>query len=152
MDNFYKTDEWKQLKRKVLTRDNRTCRYCGQQAFTADHVKPRSKGGADELFNLVASCVSCNQWFNDMDFLCVEDKVEYYRSKYHQSVRSKVKEYRQQFKDCVDKESRDRLKRKTLKSGGRTRQTSRPYYCLECGRTSNRGKKWITKTLCDKCG
>ena len=39
----------------------RPCYYCGlTPASTIDHIKPRSKGGADEPYNMVAACESCN--------------------------------------------------------------------------------------------
>lgn len=53
------------LRFKVLARDNYTCRYCGAKApgvvLHVDHVVPRSRGGRDELGNLVAACQACNQ-------------------------------------------------------------------------------------------
>lgn len=36
------------------------CVYCGEHADTKDHVIPLSKGGADDLDNLVPSCLACN--------------------------------------------------------------------------------------------
>jgi 5-methylcytosine-specific restriction endonuclease McrA len=44
----------------VLRRDKRTCVYCGRTADTVDHVLPRSRGGGDTWFNLVAACQACN--------------------------------------------------------------------------------------------
>ncbi|MDD4865679.1 MAG: HNH endonuclease [Mycobacterium sp.] len=44
----------------VLRRDANTCVYCGRRAETVDHVLPKSRGGAEDWFNLVASCQSCN--------------------------------------------------------------------------------------------
>ncbi|GAA0567383.1 HNH endonuclease [Paractinoplanes ferrugineus] len=44
----------------VLTRDHRTCAYCGAGASTIDHVLPRSRGGANEWTNTVAACGRCN--------------------------------------------------------------------------------------------
>lgn len=39
------------------------CFYCGATPdyFEVDHVHPKSRGGTDELTNLVLSCVACNQ-------------------------------------------------------------------------------------------
>ncbi len=55
---------WYKLRFAVLARDEFTCRYCGKQAPEAqlhiDHVTPRSKGGMDEMDNLVVACVECN--------------------------------------------------------------------------------------------
>jgi len=51
------------LRQQVLTRDNNTCRACGfhcELTLQADHVIPRSAGGADTLENLQALCGFCN--------------------------------------------------------------------------------------------
>jgi 5-methylcytosine-specific restriction endonuclease McrA len=44
----------------VLSRDGHTCVYCVGRADTVDHLLPRSRGGGDTWFNLVAACQSCN--------------------------------------------------------------------------------------------
>lgn len=44
----------------VLRRDRHICVYCGGRADTIDHVLPRSRGGGDTWFNLVAACQPCN--------------------------------------------------------------------------------------------
>jgi 5-methylcytosine-specific restriction endonuclease McrA len=44
----------------VLRRDGHTCAYCCGRADTVDHLLPRSRGGGDTWFNLVAACRSCN--------------------------------------------------------------------------------------------
>jgi 5-methylcytosine-specific restriction endonuclease McrA len=61
IDPYYRTKEWRELRKSVLTRDHHHCRYCGAVARTADHVTPRSRGGADHPDNLVAVCRSCNK-------------------------------------------------------------------------------------------
>ena len=49
---------------EILKRDNSTCRYCGAKApgveLQVDHVHPVSRGGKNELENLVTSCRDCN--------------------------------------------------------------------------------------------
>ncbi len=45
----------------VLTRDGRTCGYCGGAATTIDHIVPRSRGGRNSWLNTVAACGGCNQ-------------------------------------------------------------------------------------------
>lgn len=54
------------LQRAVFARDGLRCRYCGfsrsdVKFFQIDHVIPISKGGCDELENLVVACKRCNQ-------------------------------------------------------------------------------------------
>jgi 5-methylcytosine-specific restriction endonuclease McrA len=46
--------------RTVLDRDNHVCHWCGREASTVDHVRPKVLGGTDDLTNLVAACRSCN--------------------------------------------------------------------------------------------
>lgn len=54
---------------KVLKRDNYTCQYCGRSApevkLEIDHQKPVSKGGTNDINNLVTSCRSCNRGKSD---------------------------------------------------------------------------------------
>lgn len=67
----------KNVRLAVFERDGYSCRYCGGvitrtrywhenasrwvALIHADHVIPRSKGGTDELANLVTSCGTCNR-------------------------------------------------------------------------------------------
>lgn len=50
--------------RNILVRDGHRCAYCGCpisiHSVTKDHVLPTSKGGKDDLLNVVASCYPCN--------------------------------------------------------------------------------------------
>lgn len=39
---------------------NHTCVYCGAPSEHVDHVLPVSKGGTNDLDNLVAACAACN--------------------------------------------------------------------------------------------
>jgi 5-methylcytosine-specific restriction endonuclease McrA len=50
--------------KNIWVREKGRCAYCGRtislRQVTKDHVHPRSKGGADTLLNVVASCEECN--------------------------------------------------------------------------------------------
>ncbi len=58
---------------KVWKRDNFRCKYCGLSLrigmsydyrntdITVDHVIAKSKGGSNEISNLVTACKDCNQ-------------------------------------------------------------------------------------------
>lgn len=49
---------------EVFKRDSFTCQYCGAKApdvtLHADHIVPVSKGGSDDILNLVTACQQCN--------------------------------------------------------------------------------------------
>lgn len=47
-------------RRGVFIRDDYACQYCGVPAENIDHVQPRSRNGAHEWENVVASCMRCN--------------------------------------------------------------------------------------------
>jgi hypothetical protein len=57
---YRSTAHWKKIRLQVLRRDAYTCAYCNGVADQVDHVYPKSKGGQDELDNLVAACKRCN--------------------------------------------------------------------------------------------
>ena len=44
----------------IFIRDFYTCQYCGKNAESIDHIKPKSKGGDHEWSNVVACCKKCN--------------------------------------------------------------------------------------------
>lgn len=52
-------------RRNVWLRDGGRCQYCARavttDAFTYDHVVPRSRGGGTSWQNIVVSCLPCNQ-------------------------------------------------------------------------------------------
>jgi 5-methylcytosine-specific restriction endonuclease McrA len=51
---------WDETRILVLDRDNWTCQACGKPLIgtdaTVDHVIPKSKGGSDDLWNLISLC------------------------------------------------------------------------------------------------
>lgn len=55
----------KSVRFEVFKRDKFTCQYCGASApdviLEVDHLKPVSKGGTNDLLNLVTSCRDCNR-------------------------------------------------------------------------------------------
>jgi HNH endonuclease len=55
----------KSIRFEVFKRDNFTCRYCGSKApeviLEVDHINPVSKGGDNEIMNLITSCFVCNR-------------------------------------------------------------------------------------------
>jgi hypothetical protein len=55
--------QWKELRAAVFARDDYTCQYCGARGVSlhCDHVIPVSRGGPNDLDNLVTACKRCNQ-------------------------------------------------------------------------------------------
>lgn len=55
----------KKIRFEVFKRDKFTCQYCGKTApdvvLEIDHIKPVSKGGSNEILNLVTACMECNR-------------------------------------------------------------------------------------------
>ena len=55
----------KTVRFEVFKRDKFTCQYCGRSApdiiLEVDHIQPVSKGGKNEIMNLVTSCRDCNR-------------------------------------------------------------------------------------------
>lgn len=47
----------------VLKRDLFTCQYCGRSGveLEVDHIKPVSKGGTNDMDNLITACKDCNR-------------------------------------------------------------------------------------------
>ena len=54
----------KRLRFEVFKRDGFACQYCGKKApdvvLHVDHVSPVSKGGKNDILNLITSCSDCN--------------------------------------------------------------------------------------------
>ena len=55
----------KKIRFEVFKRDNFTCQYCGAKApdriLEIDHITAVSKGGKDDIMNLITSCFDCNR-------------------------------------------------------------------------------------------
>lgn len=55
----------KKLRFEVLKRDRFECQYCGahppQSILVVDHITPVSKGGVNDIDNLITACETCNQ-------------------------------------------------------------------------------------------
>lgn len=61
----------KRVRFEVLKRDRFTCQYCGKQApdvvLNIDHITPLSKGGTNDITNLITSCFDCNSGKSDIE-------------------------------------------------------------------------------------
>jgi hypothetical protein len=54
---------WAAIRAVVFARDGYECQYCGANGvpLEPDHVHPLSRGGSNDLGNLVTACVPCNR-------------------------------------------------------------------------------------------
>lgn len=63
---------WRERRLQVAARDGFVCHYCkkdvGVKKFTVDHIIPVSRGGTDDLSNLVGCCKSCNSSKHARDY------------------------------------------------------------------------------------
>jgi len=54
----------KRIRFEIFKRDSFACQYCGKRApdvtLEVDHVVPVSRGGTNEILNLITACVDCN--------------------------------------------------------------------------------------------
>ena len=50
-----------QFRQRIFDAWQHCCAYCGASADTLDHIKPRHKGGATIVSNLVPACKNCNR-------------------------------------------------------------------------------------------
>ncbi len=67
MDRNKLQSKWARLRFRILSRDEFTCRYCGDSPLKTndcilhvDHVKPMSKLGCNSEKNLITACAMCN--------------------------------------------------------------------------------------------
>ena len=61
LQRFYQSPEWRRLSRRVLERDNWTCRTCGEVANQAGHLHYDHPLGEERMEDLIAQCGECNQ-------------------------------------------------------------------------------------------
>lgn len=75
-----KSTKWLRLRFEILKRDNFTCQYCGRNVrednikINIDHIIPRSKGGNNDIINLITSCKECN--LGKSDFLLSDNRFK----------------------------------------------------------------------------
>lgn len=66
----------KRIRFEVFKRDGFVCQYCGNKppdvVLEADHIDPHSRGGGDDMVNLITSCFDCNRGKSDRTLTAVE--------------------------------------------------------------------------------
>lgn len=78
MPSPYSTAEYKRNRKEILEKSNYICHYCGGPANTADHIIPVSKGGGNEISNLLPACHDCNSTRQDRTMV----RLKYWNKRY----------------------------------------------------------------------
>lgn len=87
----------KKIRFEVFKRDGFQCAYCGKTppevSLEVDHIHPKSKGGSDDLNNLLTACFNCNRGKSNIELGVMpnklKDNIEILKEKEEQ-----LKEYR----------------------------------------------------------
>lgn len=96
----------KRIRFDVFKRDGFTCGYCGSKTpnvvLEVDHIIPVSKGGKNNLDNLITSCFDCNRGKSDRELssipLTIEAKAKIAKEKEKQYL-----EYKKTLKQTTDR-------------------------------------------------
>lgn len=69
----------KKIRFEVFKRDGFQCAYCGktppQVTLEVDHIDPKSKGGKDDINNLITACFDCNRGKRNIPLTKVPSKL-----------------------------------------------------------------------------
>lgn len=91
----------KKIRFEVFKRDGFKCAYCGKTPpeviLEIDHIDPKSKGGKDDINNLITACFDCNRGKRNI----LLDKIPNQMNENIEILRSKelqLKEYRKYIK------------------------------------------------------
>lgn len=105
----------KKLRFEVFKRDGFKCQYCGSNppavTLEADHIQPKSKGGGDEIDNLITSCFDCNRGKSNCELTRVpqstaektaqlEEREEQYKA--YKKILAKIKARQAAEIDAID--------------------------------------------------
>lgn len=70
----------KKTRFNVFKRDGFQCQYCGRNppavTLECDHIKPVSKGGDNDIDNLITSCFDCNRGKSDALLSAIPDSIQ----------------------------------------------------------------------------
>lgn len=69
----------KKIRFEVFKRDDFKCAYCGktppQVTLEVDHIEPKSKGGKDDINNLITACFDCNRGKQNIPLTTIPSKI-----------------------------------------------------------------------------
>ena len=106
----------KKIRFEVFKRDDFTCQYCGKTppniTLEIDHIQPVSKGGTNDINNLLTSCFDCNRGKSNHTLKrlpnTLNDNLEILKEKeeqlkeYHKLIRKLEKRLDTQVKDITE--------------------------------------------------
>lgn len=69
----------KKIRFEVFKRDGFTCAYCGKSppevTLECDHIDPKSKGGSNDINNLITACFDCNRGKSNTELAKIPAKL-----------------------------------------------------------------------------
>jgi CRISPR/Cas system Type II protein with McrA/HNH and RuvC-like nuclease domain len=100
----------KKIRFEVFKRDGFRCAYCGKfppaVILEVDHIDPKSRGGKDDINNLITSCFDCNRGKSNIPLIKappkLQENLEVLKEKEEQ-----LKEYRKFIKKIEARIERD---------------------------------------------
>ncbi|MCF7811579.1 HNH endonuclease [bacterium] len=100
----------KKLRFEVFKRDGFKCAYCGRTppsvTLEADHIDPKSKGGKDDINNLITACFDCNRGKTNIPLNVIPEtllkNLEILKEK-----ESQIREYRKYIKKIDNRINKD---------------------------------------------
>lgn len=100
----------KKIRFEVFKRDGFQCAYCGKTppsvTLEVDHIDPKSKGGKDDINNLITACFDCNRGKTNITL----DKIPAKLSENLEVLRERelqLKEYRRMARKIESRTNKD---------------------------------------------
>ncbi len=78
----------KNKRHRIASKTDGRCFYCGDIGADIDHVIPKSKGGTNDISNLVIACKSCNRSKKDKSLDDFRYSEALKKTKYHGIINS----------------------------------------------------------------
>ena len=100
----------KKLRFEVFKRDGFKCAYCGKTppevVLEVDHIDPKSKGGSNDINNLITACFACNRGKRNISLNKIPRKISE-NLEILKLKESQLKEYRKYIKKIEHRINKD---------------------------------------------
>jgi len=100
----------KRIRFEVFKRDGFICQYCGQHPpkvlLEIDHINPKSKGGLDDINNLITACGDCNRGKSNISLKKIPHKLQQ-QIKVIKEKEEQLQEYNELMDEVRDRENAD---------------------------------------------